>query len=643
MTELQDTLDEFKRLFWQGRKLAITQSKLEKGIDVFNQAIKLAEDAGLVAEANLARACILEAESKWDEALQLLESDLFKQDLILIGLHWHLKGTVFAKLEEIRMAIECYQKAIDSPDYDTPGKAWYNMGIAYRKIKAYDKAIECYQNAIDTANYDTPSNAWNNMGVAYDMKTDYDNAIVCYQKAIESPDSHVHGKAWNNMGEAYMGKGENDKAVNCYENAAEFYTNTGESLFAEYAESRARALRIPEASRSAVEEEIIDQSAHAKRPADEEIIQDSQSVESRILTKIEQAGSDIYEQYHTKQGESGKDYILATLRGWSSSTPLISDSVRENITGGGYFLKWNGKGVVIDPGFDFIRNFDKQGFNANEIDLIIVTHNHPDHNYDLQSLDDLRYELGRRLESESDQKKWKHFLLLDEETHKSFTERRKNGKGYKAHHKPLRFDLARLDADSDECHDFRRLRAKSIPFCIKYFKTDHMLNSVGLRIECFNDGSDKPDLIVGYTSDTKYMKKLSNSKCLGGCDILIAHISEPDPAEYHKPKHVKKIHLGYRGVEKLVKACNPKLTILGEFWAGLADIRIELTQGLRKLCEPEKIIPSGTKLMINPKDKDNIKIRCTNCGRYCSMDDILVAPPAQKFGELGFVCENCRV
>ena len=40
-------------------------------------------------------------------------------------------------------------------------------------------------------------------------------------------------------------------------------------------------------------------------------------------------------------------------------------------------------------------------------------------------------------------------------------------------------------------------------------------------------------------------------------------------------------HLGYRGVEKLIKGCNPrpKLVLIGEFWAGLADLRMDIAHG----------------------------------------------------------------
>ena len=60
------------------------------------------------------------------------------------------------------------------------------------------------------------------------------------------------------------------------------------------------------------------------------------------------------------------------LRRWGSYTP----GVIQRSTGGGYFLIWNGKGIVIDPGFDFLSNFLRMGGCATDINAVILTHNH---------------------------------------------------------------------------------------------------------------------------------------------------------------------------------------------------------------------------------------------------------------------------
>ena len=53
---------------------------------------------------------------------------------------------------------------------------------------------------------------------------------------------------------------------------------------------------------------------------------------------------------------SKRDNVVSILRGWSSAVTLL-EGTEQLWRGGGYFVKWAGKGIVIDPGFDFLRNF----------------------------------------------------------------------------------------------------------------------------------------------------------------------------------------------------------------------------------------------------------------------------------------------
>jgi hypothetical protein len=119
----------------------------------------------------------------------------------------------------------------------------------------------------------------------------------------------------------------------------------------------------------------------------------------------------------------------------------------------------------------------------------------------------------------------------------------------------------------------------------------------------------------------------------------VAHISQPDPQEFSDPDHLKKTHLGYRGVQRLINDCKPRLTIISEFWAGLADLRIDLVQGLRQLCGTNAILPGSVGLLINPR---TFQIACTACRMWVPVDRIAVGSPAMQFGPLSYLCPECR-
>jgi hypothetical protein len=73
---------------------------------------------------------------------------------------------------------------------------------------------------------------------------------------------------------------------------------------------------------------------------------------------------------------------IRILRRWNSHSPSIT-----NIYGGGYYIRWANKGTIIDPGYSFIKLFRRRTqYTMNDIDLVVVTHDHIDHCQDLAAL-----------------------------------------------------------------------------------------------------------------------------------------------------------------------------------------------------------------------------------------------------------------
>jgi hypothetical protein len=87
---------------------------------------------------------------------------------------------------------------------------------------------------------------------------------------------------------------------------------------------------------------------------------------------------------------------IRVLRRWNSYTPSV-----RNAWGGGYFLRWNDKGTVVDPGCSFIRLFQAHtSYGIADIDMVIVTHDHLDHSQDVGTLISLFREYNKWLNQE---------------------------------------------------------------------------------------------------------------------------------------------------------------------------------------------------------------------------------------------------
>ena len=82
------------------------------------------------------------------------------------------------------------------------------------------------------------------------------------------------------------------------------------------------------------------------------------------------------------------------LQRWNSLTPAQGRSV-----GGGYFIYRTNKegevdlGIAIDPGFDYVRNLFRMGFSLRDVDIVLISHAHPDHLWDFESMVQLLHEL----------------------------------------------------------------------------------------------------------------------------------------------------------------------------------------------------------------------------------------------------------
>jgi tetratricopeptide (TPR) repeat protein/ribonuclease BN (tRNA processing enzyme) len=617
------------------------------------------------------------AKGEYDRAITCYQQALDTPGYDTPGMaHNNMGNAYYAKGEHDR-AITCYQQAIDTPGYQTPGMAHNNMGLAYRAKGEYDRAITCYQQAIDTPGYHRPGDAHNNMGNAYYAKSEYDRAITCYQQALDTPGYDTPGDAHNNMGYAYYAKGEYDRAITCYQQAIDtpgYHTpdmtrnNLALSLqaqgkFQEALTEVAKVLKEPDTGsqheRARDIKRLIEDAAVGVKPTlgEEALVKaesgkGSDSFEQLILKKLgrqEQGRKDKYDEY-LEQPISSRDDVFSCLRGWSSAVTLLEGSTDSHWVGGGYFLKWRGKGIVIDPGFDFIDNFHDARYHMREVDAVLVSHNHSDHNYDLGSVDDLRYQLHTRWKTLPQKKKRKFdvsqcLFVMDEDTAKVFSQNRAEHRG-----SPIHFSAASHE------RQWWIKKANGLPVTVEHFPVWHgheLLGAVGMRLR-LHGTKGQPDFIIGYTGDTEYFENLPEE--LKGCDVLLAHISQPeeeellDSAEYEKKKKAgeiknltadgfKKKHLGYNGLIKLIQEAQPKLVLVGEFWAGLEDIRIDLIKGLSERTGKKiPILPTGLGFHLK---LPSLEVECTGCHEPVHHGQIKIAPATSPFGPLGYLCPRC--
>lgn len=99
--------------------------------------------------------------------------------------------------------------------------------------------------------------------------------------------------------------------------------------------------------------------------------------------------------YHSRLSIEKSDEICI-LRRWNSHTPSV-----RNVWGGGYFIRWRGRGTIIDPGCSFIRLFRSETpYEFGDIHMVITTHDHVDHCQDFGTLISLLREYNKWLDKQ---------------------------------------------------------------------------------------------------------------------------------------------------------------------------------------------------------------------------------------------------
>ena len=337
-----------------------------------------------------------------------------------------------------------------------------------------------------------------------------------------------------------------------------------------------------------------------------------------------------YELYKYKSGQS-EDDILVMLKGMSSSTPAILNGAfdTDDFAGGGWYFRHKGFGIAIDPGYHFMQNLHHVGLSVLDVDAVVITHEHIDHNSDMRFLDDLVTSVD---------KDHKMTWYMDRVSHEIAKIYEENGTGFSSQNNEL------IVVEPGFADDI--IISDSISF--KVFPTEHISEDKGYRkhtfgcafkLSGFTDEADERRIV--YTSDTRYYQKLNDY--VKDADIIISNISGVYEDDYMMVKE-KKNHLGYFGCRKLLEASlseRLRYFVLSEFWNGTGDIRFVIPRNLQGAANEKeigtvRIIPGEIGMTI---DLNGYGIKCDKCGKYSR--DFSIIRPKGLYEKASVVCKDC--
>jgi tetratricopeptide (TPR) repeat protein len=358
-----------------------------------------------------------EAKKNFNESVRLITESLEKlnDNKVILSYFYNELGNTHLDMREYENAEIFFTKAIETNE-KLPF-AYTGMGNFYRSKNEYMRAIEQYNQALKRLQYN--KNNLNNhkeciyplnyLGDCFRFIEDYRRAEEMYIKAIYVDPNHPF--PWHGLGRVHYELGNRNCNNNeYYEIAMEYFKKTKElnprfkyvlsSLgsisykMGEYEEAikyyNDARKQFPKSqyhdelaakSIAEIRDKIklnkkiknIKEKAYGKRLSPEEkIIVDTidRKIDEKItLMKNNFAQTFLKAKFYDNPDNKEK-ITLEILRRWNSYTPIIT----ENSKGGGYFINAYDKGIVIDPGFNFIDNFKDTGHVFSDIDIVLLSH-----------------------------------------------------------------------------------------------------------------------------------------------------------------------------------------------------------------------------------------------------------------------------
>jgi tetratricopeptide (TPR) repeat protein len=331
---------------------------------------------------------------------------------------------------------------------------------------------------------------------------------------------------------------------------------------------------------------------------------------------------------------------LCSLTGWnftpsgdiSDIAPLLLvESTRQH--SGGHYLRWHGKGIVINPGRGFMHNFHAHGLCVRDIDFVIVTKDTEEAHEDIRAI----YDLNQHLNKCASELQIIHYYLHQQTFQKLATALKPSFKQARNTIHNLEIFVDSPEVETIELTSLISLHyflACSSPHTTKAEDTRCKTN-LGLKLELSsNTGIETFEL--AYLSGMGWSPVIAQH--LGSCDLLLAAFGNTDLKDLARQAYTDQA-LGFHGCATLISEIAPRLMLLTEFGGREGDIRLEATKKLRNEvpAADTTIMPADIGMVI---DLDDITIQCSLSKTYNPATHTHVTSSRSQFGRLQYLSEK---
>jgi tetratricopeptide (TPR) repeat protein len=356
-----------------------------------------------------------------------------------------------------------------------------------------------------------------------------------------------------------------------------------------------------------------------------------EAFEQRIKAFQKSQGERLMSYLHDSKSKQAKaDNHLFMLNGWPNKH---LNQLTLGKSSSGFFIRWNNKGIAVNPGSNFMDHFHEQGLCIRDIDFVIQTNSDPDCYNAIKDI----YSLNSQLNKINPELQIIHYYLC----HKAYQEL---SMVLKPNFKQERNSLHQLEIfmDSPETEAIELTQG----ITLNYFGMQEIANNslaipLGIRLDLRNSHQTTR---VGYLSGTKWNPLLSHH--MGTCEVLITGFGNTCSSDYSRLKYNEDC-LGYYGCYSLMEEINPTVMICTEFGGREGDIRIEAARKLR--CDYHNLHPNTRQRpVVLPGDQGlkidlkNLFVQCTLTNENMEAEETRVVRTCDNYGNLHYLSSsNC--
>lgn len=350
-----------------------------------------------------------------------------------------------------------------------------------------------------------------------------------------------------------------------------------------------------------------------------------------------------------EQRHLSKDHCLYILGGASreiSSTQAcnglelsqIFSSLQPKSGKEGLFLKWNGKGIAINPGINFLSSLHLQGLHIRDIDVIIVTYEASEIFASIKEIYDLNYKLNQ-VAAEL------HIIhyYFNEKAYQFYAPQLKPN--FKQERSALHCLELFVDSPDVETIDLGGgILLHYFPTAFQEAFKERRISEpsalgINLELTTSQEGLSLPSIRLGYVGATSWSPLLAH--LLGPCDVLVAAFGSTSPSDYGKISY-NDDSLGYFGIYSLMEEVRPRILLCTQFDGHEGDIRVEVVQRLRregKTAEASTVIlPADNSFFLNLISNE---IACSVSQQPVAAQQVLVVKSPYSFGPLQYLSPTC--